>query len=139
MLGAKYGISVQACSGRAVPQTAPISVVTRRHKSGLLNFASIRQKMTTTTEDAVLRASNGADRRDCSSTERFLFVRAHLEVAMRNHGSPQVGGQPGEAPLARFPAPQKNGPAVGVTVMSHPRLRSCLSSSAGSCGTFTIR
>ena len=68
-----------------------------------------------------------------------LDVRAHLEVAMRNHGSPQVGGQPGRAHPARFPAPQKNGPAVGVTVMSHPRLRSCLSSSAGSCGTFTIR
>ena len=65
-------------------------------------------------------------------------VGAHLEVAMRNHGSPQVG-QPGRAHPVRFPAPQKNGPAVGVTVMSHPRLRSCLSSSAGSCGTFTIR
>lgn len=44
--------------GGAVPQTAPISAVTRRHKSGLLNFARIRQKMTTTTEDAVLRASS---------------------------------------------------------------------------------
>ena len=41
---------------------------------------------------------------------------------------------------ARFPAPQKkNDPAVGVTVMSHPSSRSCLSRSAGSCGTFTIR
>jgi hypothetical protein len=73
------------------------------------------------------------------SRDTDRWVRAHLEVATRNHGSPQVGGQPGRAHPARFPAPQKNGPAVGVTVMSHPRLRSCLSSSAGSCGTFTIR
>src|SRR6266566_6595344 len=53
---------------RAVPQTAPIPVLTRRTIPGLLNSPQIRQKITSATEDAVLRASNGPNRRDSSST-----------------------------------------------------------------------
>ncbi len=50
-----------------------------------------------------------------------------------------VGSDRDQDSPVRLPAPQKNGPAVGVTVMSQPSSRSCLSSSAGSYGTFTIR
>jgi hypothetical protein len=41
-------------------------VVTRRYSAEQLSFAVIRQKIASTTENAVLRASNGPDRRDRS-------------------------------------------------------------------------
>jgi len=61
---------------RAIPQTAPVPVLTRRTIPGLLNSLQMRQKITSATEDAVLRASNGPNRRDSSSTERRVRVRS---------------------------------------------------------------
>ena len=52
----------------AVPQTAVILAVTRHHGSTLLNFAAHSPEDPNATENAVLRASNGPDRRDRSST-----------------------------------------------------------------------
>ena len=58
---------------RAVPQNAPIPVLTSRTIPGPLTSPHIRQKITST-EDPVLRASNGPNRRDRSSTERRLRI-----------------------------------------------------------------
>jgi hypothetical protein len=42
----------------------------------------IRQKMITKTEDAVLRASNGSDRRDYVSTERRIVTGQVAEIVV---------------------------------------------------------
>jgi hypothetical protein len=57
----------------AVPQTALILVVTRHYSSQLLNFVSYSPEITNATEDPVLPASNGPDRRDCSRADRRIL------------------------------------------------------------------
>jgi hypothetical protein len=53
-------------------------VVTRLYSSALLNSPRIRQEIANATENAVLRASNGGYRRDCSSTDRRVRGRCRF-------------------------------------------------------------
>jgi len=59
---------------RRCPATAVILAVTRQYSSTVLNFAAHSPEDANATENAILRASNGPDRRDRSSTERRLLV-----------------------------------------------------------------
>jgi hypothetical protein len=53
----------------AVPQTAPILILTRRYSFGRLNFATYAPgDIHNATENAILRACDEADWRDHSST-----------------------------------------------------------------------
>jgi hypothetical protein len=50
----------------------------RHDSSGQLNFAVIRQKLADATENAVMHASSGPDRRVHSNTDRRLRARLSL-------------------------------------------------------------
>jgi hypothetical protein len=70
--------------GGAVPQTAPLPVVTRRFSSGLLKSATHPPEDGQRNRNAVLRVPNGPYRGDCSSTDEDLCVGAKTQVAVRD-------------------------------------------------------
>jgi hypothetical protein len=59
-----------------VSQTVVILAVTRHHSSTLLNFAAHSPEDANATENTVLRAFDGPDRRDRSSTDRRIARNA---------------------------------------------------------------
>ena len=66
------GVHDEAADDEGGPADRSHTCPDQAHNSGALKLAA---KITSATEDAVLRASNGPYRRDCSSTDRILFVR----------------------------------------------------------------
>jgi hypothetical protein len=59
-----------------VPQTAPVLLVTRTYRFGPLNFHHVFARNNETTEDPVLRASDGPDGRVSSHAYRRVRAQA---------------------------------------------------------------
>jgi len=81
----QYWVRVQARSrptGRAVPQTALILLLTRRYSSVLLNFATHSPEDSDTTENSVLRAS--ADRAEWIVPVHIGGSSAYLDLNGRS-------------------------------------------------------
>jgi hypothetical protein len=105
---------------RTVPQTAPIPVLTRRTISGLLNLPQIRLKITSATEDAVLHASNGPNRRDSFSTERQCARSPRPSVSL-SVTADSAGTRRAVAPYCAPPA--HTAPADPVATFRRPVAR----------------
>jgi hypothetical protein len=69
----------------------------RHDSSGQLNFAVIRQKLADATENAVMHASSGPDRRVHSNTDRRLRARLHHGQQSHEVIAPTTTGQLGMA------------------------------------------